>query len=97
MTVFIKDPSSPEVVAVLKKEGKTLIRVVKTSLYLLQHPLETPLEALMEEWFVKYRGSSHACRDGSHIGGSDEASIITVLTEGNRLIDLRPPSPLAKK
>jgi hypothetical protein len=94
MTIFTKDPRSAEVLAVLKKEGKVLLEVVTTRLYIIDSLPSTDapaLETLCQEWFVKYRGRSHAWRDSCHIGGGDEASIVKVMTEGGRIIDMRPP------
>ena len=93
---FIKDPRSAEVLAALRKEGKVLLEVVCTQLYVLDYRYTSPpedeaLEALCQEWFVEYRGKGHAYRDGAHIGGGDEVSLIKVLTDGKRIIDLRPP------
>lgn len=88
MTVFTKDPASPEVIEALKKEGKTLLQVTCTRLYMLEGEPERGLETLMHEWFVRYRGRFHAYRDGSHMVGGDVVTEVKVLTDGGRVLAL---------
>jgi len=85
MTVFSKDPRSPEVIEVLKRKGEVLIEVTVKQLFVLHAGDDRSLEELMEEWFVKYRGCSHAYRDGSHIGGADEVVSVMNLTGGKEI------------
>ena len=63
-------PASPEMVAAFEKIGQTVIEVTVKRYYVLN--TEADLTSLMQEWFVKFRGRSHAYRDGSHIGGGGD-------------------------
>jgi len=87
--VFTKPLTAPEVVEALKNEGKVLLQVTKTQFY-IAHDDGTPVEALVEDWFVKYNGRSHAYRDGSHVGGADVVTEVKVVTDGNRVITIKP-------
>lgn len=90
MTIFKKPLTDPEVIAHLKAEGKTLIQVETVQYYVIDEPLPgQSLEPLMDEWFVRFRGQSHAYRDGSRVGGADKAITVTVLTQEGRVILLK--------
>ncbi len=87
MTLFTKDPASPEIIEALKKNGEVLLEVTLKRLYIVSHTED--LGPLMQQWFVKHRGLSHAYRDGSLIGGSDNVTQIRNLTD-DTVIDLPP-------
>ena len=86
MTLLTKSPSSPETIAALKKEGQIVVEVTVKRYYILHN--EAGLAHLMKEWFIKFRGRSHAYRDGSHVGGADEVQQVRILTT-NETIDLQ--------
>ena len=86
MTVFTKDPRSPEVLAAIKKDGQVLLEVTTKQLYIAHAEPDGSLTALMKEWFVTYRGRSHAYRDGSHMGGGDEVQLVRNLTDDGKVI-----------
>lgn len=92
MSLITKDPASQEMIEHFKKQGATVVQVTMTRLYIIEGNDGRPVEDLMQEWFVKYRGSSHAYRDGSHVGGSDEVQEVKVLTEEGRVIFMKPQS-----
>jgi hypothetical protein len=99
MTIFTKDPTSPEVIAQLRRAGQVLLEVTTKQLYLVPASESRDLPALVREWFVTYRGRSHAFRDGSHIGGSaDQVRRVRNLTNGGKRVVLRKtPSRKAQK
>lgn len=71
----------------MKASGQRLIEVTTTRLYAIpEGDLGMSLEDLMREWFVKYRGGSHAFRDGSEVGGSVVFRSARVLTEDGKEI-----------
>lgn len=86
MTVFTKDPKSPEVLAALKKEGSILVEATFKCLYLLRHGDNGDLPGMMKEWFVDFSGRSHAYRDGCHMGGGDFIQEVRDLTDGGKVI-----------
>ena len=83
MKMFTKSPSSPEVIEALKADGQVVVEVTIKRLYILQN--EADLPRLMKEWFVDYRGRSHAYRDGSLVGGTDEVQQVRNLTTGEEI------------
>lgn len=88
-TVLLKHPSNPEVIAQMKKAGQPVLAVTTTRYFILHGGTEgRKIEDIVKEWFVKYNGSSHAYRDGSHVGGADEVSEVKVLTEEGRVINV---------
>lgn len=88
MTVFTKDPTSPEVIAELKKEGQVLLEVTFKCLYILRGGGEDErgLKDMMVDWFVQYNGRSHAYRDGCHMGGGDQVQEVRNLTDGGKVV-----------
>jgi len=86
MTVFTNDPKLPEILEVLRARHEVLLEVTVKQLYILHAGDNQSLERLVHDWFVKYRGHSHAYRDGSHIGGGDELIQVRNLTDGGREI-----------
>ena len=80
MTLLTKSPASPEMIAAMKAEGQTVVEVTVKRYYILH--TQADIASLMQEWFVKYRGSSHAYRDGSHVGGADVVVSVTNATTG---------------
>lgn len=91
MTIFKKPMDDPEVVAHLKTEGKTLLQVQFTCYYLIDAGhTDMTIEQIVQDWFVDYRGRSHAWRDGCHVGGGgDMATEVKVLTEEGRVIAVK--------
>jgi hypothetical protein len=83
MKLLTKSPASPEMIEALKAEGQTVVEVTMKRYYIVHSQPDLP--ALMQEWFVKYRGSSHAYRDGSHVGGADEVQQVRNLTTGETI------------
>jgi hypothetical protein len=86
MTAFTKDPRSPEVLAVLKKEGRVLLEVTFKCLYVLDNEENRALPGLVKEWFVTWNGRSHAYRDGCHVGGGNRATEVRNLTNDGKVI-----------
>ena len=86
MTVFTKDPRSPEVLAELKKEGQVLLEVTFKCLYVLRGEAEQGLTEMMKDWFVSYNGRSHAYRDGCHMGGGDAVQLVRNLTDDGKVV-----------
>jgi hypothetical protein len=85
MTVYTKPLTDPEVIKHLKAEGKVLLEVQTTRYFIVEHPVDN-LDAILQEWFVQFRGRSHAWRDGSHVGGGDTVTKVKVLTEDGRVV-----------
>lgn len=80
MTVFSKDPRSPEMLAELKQKGLIVVEATVRQLFILHQAEERSLKETMQDWFVRYNGRSHAYRDGSHVGGADEVQHVCDLT-----------------
>jgi hypothetical protein len=81
MTVFTKDPRSPEVLAAMKKDGQVLLEVTFKCLYVLREEPGEALPGMMKDWFVYWNGRSHAYRDSCHMGGGDEVQQVINLTD----------------
>lgn len=91
MNLLTKSPASPEMIDALKADGQTVMEVTVKRYYILH--TEPAMAPLMHEWFVLYRGRSHAYRDGSLVGGADEVQQIKNLTTGKAVnINEKPPT-----
>ncbi len=88
MTIFKKPLTDPEVIAHLKKEGSTLVEVQTTQYFVIEGLQGMKLEDILHDWFIRFKGRSHAWRDASHVGGGDTVSEAKVLTEEGRVICL---------
>lgn len=88
MTIFNKPLTDPELLAALKKDGKLVLEVTIKRYYVL-HASEQPVEEVVRDWFVKWNGRSHAYRDGSHVGGADQAISAKDLTN-DKDVPIRP-------
>lgn len=86
MTILSKSPASPEMIEALKAEHQVVVEVTVKRYYVLHK--HDNMEALMKEWFIRYGGSSHAYRDGSHVGGADVIQEVKNLTT-NQPISLK--------
>jgi hypothetical protein len=83
MKILTKSPDDPELVAAFKAQGKVVLEVTTKRFYILH--AKPDLDQLLQEWFVRYRGCSHAYRDGSLVGGADEVQQVHNLTTGEVL------------
>ena len=87
MTIYTKPLTDPEVLASLKEEKKTLLEVKVSQFFIVDVPYGMTVEQIVQDWFVRCRGRSHAWRDGSHVGGGgDVVSEVKVLTEDGRVV-----------
>ena len=89
MIVFTKEPTSPEVVKYFKERGETLIEVTMKRLYVLSAGDGNCIEDVLKDWFITYKGRSHAYRDGSLIGNSDDVIEIRNLTDDGKEIVIK--------
>lgn len=73
--------TDPEVIEHFRKEGEVILEVTMKRYYILRLDRSQTLKDIVHDWFVKWRGSSHAWRDGCHVGGSaDEVILVKDLT-----------------
>lgn len=84
MLVLAKSPASPEMIEALKAEHQVVVEVTVKRYYILHK--QEGMDALMNEWFVRYRGSSHAYRDSSLVGGADVVTEIKNLTTNQPIV-----------
>lgn len=92
MNVYTKPLTDPEVIALLKKEGKTLLEVETLRYFIVDVPHGVTVEQIVEDWFVRNRGRSHAWRDGCHVGGGGDVAVtVKVHTEEGRVLLVKYP------